>query len=55
MASSVTTEQFARDQYNLEQEVEKLKDEVQSWSQRFDVLMSDTFKDQVRDLVERAQ
>ena len=48
MATPDETEDFARRELELINEGEKLKDEIQAWQQRFDLLMSETFTEQVK-------
>lgn len=48
MATPQETEDFARRELALMEQEEKLRDEIQAWQQRFDGLLSDSFSENVR-------
>lgn len=51
-ASAKEVEELVFSSVEKDEEIEKLKDEVQAWQQRFDLLMSETFTEQVRKAME---
>lgn len=52
MATPQETEDFARRELELLEKNEKLADEVEAWSQRFDTMMDENFATSVRKLIE---
>jgi len=53
MASRKEVEEFAYREFEKDTELVKLKDEVQSWSDRFDTIVSESFTAQVKKVIEQ--
>ncbi len=55
MASAKEVEEFAYRELEKDTELVKVKDEVKSWSDRFEIIVSDSFSDQVRKVIEEVE
>jgi hypothetical protein len=55
MASKAETEAFAYRELGLVGENDQLKDEVKSWQERFDTIVSESFSAQVRKVIEEVE
>ncbi len=55
MASKAEVEEFAYRENEKDTELVKVKDEVKSWSDRFDIIVSESFSNQVRRVIEEVE